>query len=403
MKDEGIAGQARNDKQKQGASDHDKQRQGRASNREKRKPRKQQPNRVLAFLRETMTVVAIVSLLALILAAFSDRISPLVTVLPAYFGLFFPFILAWNVLIWILWLCFRKWLQAGITLLVFLICWGAVSSYFQMHSLTKNVPADCIKVMTYNVMSFDHLKKHSLTQPNEMLQYVQKQDPDIVCFQEIAFSIYSSRMTKEDVLRALKKLPYYYIDAYHSNAVFSKFPIISTQEIPIESEVANGAFIAELNVNGKRVMLVNNHLESNKITEHERTSFHDMTTDPNTHKVKRFFQRILFNRMTPAFKWRARQANLISKKIAESTSPYTIVCGDFNDTPISYTRHKMKGDLVDSFVESGSGMGITFNKYRFLFRIDYILHSANIKSYNTTVGKLRSSDHYPLTTCLQLK
>jgi endonuclease/exonuclease/phosphatase family metal-dependent hydrolase len=257
--------------------------------------------------------------------------------------------------------------------------------------------------MTYNVMSFDNMKKHTLTKPNEMLQYVQKQDPDIVCFQEIAFSSNSTRLTKEDLLRALRKFPYNYINTDHFYAVFSKFPIVSTKDIPVESERANGAFIAEINVNGKKVTLINSHLESNKITKDERTSFSDMTADPNTHKVKRFFQRTLVNRMTPAFKWRARQANLISKQIATSKNRYIIVCGDFNDTPISYTRHKMKGNLVDSFVESGSGMGITFNKYRFLFRIDYILHSANIKSYNTTVGKLRNSDHYPLMTYLQLK
>jgi endonuclease/exonuclease/phosphatase family metal-dependent hydrolase len=98
---------------------------------------------------------------------------------------------------------------------------------------------------------------------------------------------------------------------------------------------------------------------------------------------------------------RANQAHVIDREIRESRNPYIVVCGDFNDTPISYAYRTIKGDLEDAFVESGSGMGISFNRYRFLFRIDYILHSKNMKAYNCTVGKLKVSDHYPVCTYLQ--
>ncbi|MDR0834770.1 MAG: endonuclease/exonuclease/phosphatase family protein [Candidatus Symbiothrix sp.] len=354
--------------------------------------------KVLAFLRGIMTTVAIVSLLVLLVSSFSDRVPPGTMIVPAYLGLFFPFIFAWNVALLLGWLFFKKWKHAGMTLVAFLICWGAIHTYFPVHGKTKNMPEDCIKMLTYNVMSFEWMKK-----PSQILEYVTEQDPDIVCFQEFAVSHDNHHLTKADVTKALKKLPYSHLEPDNRIAVFSKFPIVSTKKIPIKSESGNGSFIVELDVHGKTVMLINNHLESNKIAEDERAAFRDMTKDPDAHKLKRFFAQTLFNRMTPAFKWRAGQANDISEVIKHAKNPYIIVCGDFNDTPISYTRHKMKGNLIDSFVESGSGIGITFNKYRFLFRIDYIFHSANMKSYNTTVGKLRSSDHYPLTTYLQLQ
>jgi endonuclease/exonuclease/phosphatase family metal-dependent hydrolase len=111
---------------------------------------------------------------------------------------------------------------------------------------------------------------------------------------------------------------------------------------------------------------------------------------------------MMTKRLTPAYKARAVQAQILSQTIKENKNPYIIVCGDFNDTPISYARYKIKGNLRDAFVDSGFGLGITYNKYRFLFRIDYILHSSNIKSYNCTVGKLKDSDHYPLWCYLQL-
>ena len=48
-------------------------------------------------------------------------------------------------------------------------------------------------------------------------------------------------------------------------------------------------------------------------------------------------------------------------------------------------------------------VGVTYNENFFWFRIDNILHSANMKPINCTVDKVRYSDHYPLWCYLQLK
>jgi endonuclease/exonuclease/phosphatase family metal-dependent hydrolase len=127
-----------------------------------------------------------------------------------------------------------------------------------------------------------------------------------------------------------------------------------------------------------------------------------MTQEIDSRSLDNFTQ-MMSKRLTPAYKIRAKQAQVIDGIIKGNKNPYIIVCGDFNDTPISYSRHKIKGNLHDAFVDSGFGLGITYNKYRFLFRIDYILHSDNIKSYNCSVGKLKNSDHYPLWCYLDLE
>ena len=62
----------------------------------------------------------------------------------------------------------------------------------------------------------------------------------------------------------------------------------------------------------------------------------------------------------------------------------------------------MKGNLKDAYVANGFGPGITYHEDLFLYRIDYILHSKNIKSYRTTVGKVNYSDHYPVYSYLNL-
>lgn len=362
------------------------------------------------FLWQILTIIACFFLITLLISAFSDRISPLTNVYVAYFGLFFPFILAFNILFFIVWLIFRKWKQVLVTFLVFIISWGAIRTYFPLHRKTKEIPENSIKILTYNVMRFESLKKHTKKTPNPILQYVIEQDPDIVCFQEFGTAKKSkTELLMTDILSALKNMPYHHIESlkfpYDSYtfglAIFSKYPILSARKLSIDSEY-NGAFVAELDIQGRKVTLINNHLESNKISADERSDYYNLTKDPNTQKLE-ILTHTMFQRLTPAFKLRAEQADLIADVIRENKNPYIIVCGDFNDTPISYARHKIKGELLDAFVESGSGMGISFNRNRFMFRIDYILHSINIKSYNCTVGKLKNSDHYPVWTYLHFE
>ena len=99
--------------------------------------------------------------------------------------------------------------------------------------------------------------------------------------------------------------------------------------------------------------------------------------------------------------------SVTSKQVAEEIkkidTDYVLVCGDFNDTPISYAHRTIQGPLKDAYAASGRGVGVTYNENFFWFRIDNILHSANMKPINCTVDKVRYSDHYPLWCYLQLK
>jgi len=61
----------------------------------------------------------------------------------------------------------------------------------------------------------------------------------------------------------------------------------------------------------------------------------------------------------------------------------------------------LKGDLVDAYASTGFGPGITYHEDFFLFRIDYIMHSKNMKAYRTKVDKVTYSDHYPVYTFLE--
>ena len=267
-------------------------------------------------------------------------------------------------------------------------------------------------MLTYNVMRFNQYKNHTKDSPNNIINYILKLDADIVCLQEYGTTDRPGLLTDEDVNRIFKeRYPYrknFPINVAGNtvggNAVYSKFPITSFKKIPYTS-LYNGSFAVELDVNGKNVMLINNHLESNKFSTNDMVEYTGLLKgikELDSKKIEGVGD-LMQRKLAVSYEIRAKQAEVVAEYIKDSKNPYIIVCGDFNDTPISYTRQTIEGSsLKDSFVETGFGMGISYNRNRFWVRIDYILHSKNIKAYNCTVGKLKDSDHYPVWTYLQL-
>ncbi len=358
--------------------------------------------------------VNIVVIVLLFLSAFSDRISPEKTVWFSFLGMVFPFILAINLLFACWWLCFLQWRQFVVCIIALLCCGNAINRYFPLHKKTKSIPEKSIKVLTYNVMGFQHSSPHWKGHDNPILQYIIDSKADIVCIQESrTYEDMGEKLLSPGSLRnALSMYPYFEfmkIKTRHRSlgiyglSVYSKYPILSSQKIDIGSNsIYNGAFYTEINVDGKKMTLINCHLETNNLSVEEREQYDKFIMDFNSKEVDAIAEKTV-QKLKPAFRMRAKQADIVADFIKNTSNPYIVVCGDFNDTPISYTNRTVRGDLKDSFAETGFGPGITYNQNHFYFRIDYIFHSSNIKSYNCTVDRFKASDHYPVYTWLELK
>ena len=147
---------------------------------------------------------------------------------------------------------------------------------------------------------------------------------------------------------------------------FSRFPILGTKRIPYES-ANNGSGAFRLKFGQDTLLLVINHLESNKLDAHDKEVYTDMLKKPDEEKVKEG-GKYLLHKLADAVAIRAPQADSVAKYVKEHPYKYTVVCGDFNDSPLSYAHRVIGEGLQDAFVERGSGVGISYNRNHLYFR-----------------------------------
>lgn len=336
----------------------------------------------------------------LLLTAYSPYIQPTAHPVQSCLGLAFPIFAFINGGFLIFWLTIQRYRTALLPLLGLLCCYPQLQAYLPLNFHTSSLPEGSIKILSYNIMGFDGACKKDGKNP--ILTYLKESNADILCLQEYASDKSSRRLTQKDIERELKDYPYHRINIVGSGngysnkiACYSKFPILSTRVLNYPSNY-NGSVVYELKLHEDTITLINNHLESNKLTKADKDMYEGILKAPEKEKV-RSGVRLLIHKLAEASAIRAPQADTIAREIATSRHPSVIVCGDFNDTPISYTHRVIAQHLQDAFTQSGRGLGVSYNQNKFYFRIDNILISKNLRSYNCTVDRsIKESDHYPI-------
>jgi endonuclease/exonuclease/phosphatase family metal-dependent hydrolase len=348
-----------------------------------------------------LTINIVVSIL-LILAAISDQIPPSDALFFSYLGLLYPFIFTINILFIAYWLIAKRWFML-ISLFSFLVCWEATQNHFPLHFGKKDNTDNTLKILTYNVMGFAYTD-HTEARHNPIIDYIAQSDADIVCLQEYFVYNSGSRLTAQKVNNALQMYPYSSVirlkNLEWGLAVYSKYPIIQSRPINYKSR-DNGSSVHIININGKSLALINNHLESFKLTSRDKSKYSDFITEPGPENFGEL-RGTIRQKIGPAYILRAEQARRIANEISKLHCDYTIVCGDFNDTPTSYAYRTIRGRMHDAYTDAGSGPTGTYNQNHFHFRIDHILYSPNMKAIDCHVDKVKYSDHYPVRASIQM-
>ena len=110
----------------------------------------------------------------------------------------------------------------------------------------------------------------------------------------------------------------------------------------------------------------------------------------------------IIRKMKHAFTQRGAQADLAKAEIEKS--PYrSVLCGDFNDVPNSYTYFTLKGIRKDAFLQKSLGIGRTYLSLAPTLRIDYILPGNEFDVLQFDMIDENLSDHLLLVSDLKLK
>lgn len=340
---------------------------------------------------------------AYLLGAYSGYIPPVRWIIPAFLGLFFPALLVAQIGVTIFWLLAWDKRRLLLVAAVWLISLPQLLVYFSISRAEKSLGTEeeSLRILSYNVCAFG-FKPHTKTSPNATLQYIKSSGADIVCIQEAMLNQNPWAGVVSKTLRSYLDEDYPYINVIRVNrggstlALLSKYPIKEAKEIPLPSWV-NGAVAYKVDIRGKETLVINVHLESFRLRRVDGEDYLRLAKDGDAIRLKD----ALRAKLSPTFRSHNIQANIIHDLIQSYGSGRVIVCGDFNDTPLSYARYKIGEGLEDAFVSKGNGLGITFHTRPFFVRIDHILFGPAFRALRCEVDKTASeSDHYPIEAVL---
>lgn len=343
-------------------------------------------------MRSLFILINLLAVTALLLSYLANIINPNFNFYFSFLGLFYPFLLFLNIFFIIYWI-FKRPKLIFLSLFAILLGWNNMSKTIQFFNEPDSITENSITILNYNVRLFNRYdlnKKESVG--DSIFDFIKNSNADIICLQE--YDLYKNKIYNGNILKKFNYMPYHYIGKYKlKNAIFSKYKIIQSEKINFGKKTYASGFYNDIVIENDTIRFFTIHLESNRLYKNE---YMILEEDKNIKKVKG-----IFRKLKRANQKRALQAVILEEYINNSPYP-VIICGDFNDTPVSYTYSKIKGKLKDAFIEKGSGLGISYNQKFSFLRIDYILHDKTFKTLDFNTIQVPYSDHYPIVSKLQL-
>lgn len=362
------------------------------------------------FTDKIILILNILAAVAMLMAYLAPLVNPARMVFPALFGLAYPYLLMVHLAFICYWLIRLK-KQIFISLLVVLIGWNHLNNLIPLNLRTSEIPVNSsgdqfLKTLSYNVRGFNIYQWSKEPEAKkEIFEFLESQDPQLVCFQEY-YTSEKGGQTHKYISEQLSYLPYnaVYFTADPANkngfgiATFCKYPIVKKSRIPFNSSF-NAAMYTDILFAKDTIRIFNIHLQSIKFQEDNYAFMDTARFKYNNEQIGEL--RAIGSRLKTAFSMRAEQAKVIASYIKDSPHP-VVVMGDFNDTPQSYAYRKIKKGLDDAFRKAGRGFGNTYAGELPSFRIDYIMYGPPMLSSGFKRIKTDHSDHYPISTYLYI-
>lgn len=319
-------------------------------------------------------------------------------------GLAMPFVLAANLLFFFVWLILHRPFMM-LPFLTCVICLPQIRTFSPINFKYQQAPDNSIKVVSYNILS-SNLTAASANRENPLVTYLESSDADIICLQEFPFA--AIKNGKKDAKKLFADYPYKSYDlstdselSAHYLGCLSKYPILSVEKIDLGTSTSNGCTKYRIKHGNDTIVVYNGHLQSNGLNDNNKSTYEQILTNPKEN-IKGEGTKELVKKLRDAAVKRAAQIDIIIADMEKETSPHIIVCGDLNDSPISYTCKALSKTLTNAYTASGNGPGFSYNRNKLFYRIDHIFHSPAFKSYACKVDRsIKLSDHYPIACHLE--
>ncbi|MBR4755963.1 MAG: endonuclease/exonuclease/phosphatase family protein [Bacteroidales bacterium] len=347
------------------------------------------------FLGITARALMLLAAFLLFMSYASMVVNPSKAWFMTVIGLLFVPIVLLN-LILLVWAIRRKSSAFLIPLLALIPSAILVGRYFQFSSGAAERQDGSVKIVSYNVGRFQ-LGKDSQSKEgawrkacvDSVVRFIEETKADIVCLQEVDLNgEYDIRRFFQEHLPEYDAGYFMFInkEGAYGNVTLSRFPIVDKGRLEFEKS-SNLAIYTDLKVaTGSTLRVYNCHFESYNIslTNLVKSWSRDSTLVKDTEK-----------KMKRSIAKRPLQVDQVMSDI-EDCPLESIVAGDFNDNPMSYTYHRLMKGRKDTFVEAGKGFGATYSSLWPLIRIDYVLYPKHFEAVSHHTPRLPFSDHYPV-------
>ena len=296
----------------------------------------------------------------------------------------------------------------AITLLfVLLLGYRQVAVVFAFHyktSFSEKKDSSTIRIIDWNLRGFNGIDQNRNTKKmvrTELVQSILKLNPDIICLQEFNHS-YNNTSHPHDQANNIELFtpthPFYYFSKDYrttngytaGSIIFSRYPIIDSGRIRFPK--GESALYIDVRKNTDTIRIYTTHLQSFKF---KKNDYENIDKVENNDSAALTASKNVFEKMIPSFKKRAIQANVLKVWLSKSTHP-SILTGDFNDVPNSYTYFAIRGNRQDAFLQKSFGIGRTFVSLAPTLRIDYILPDKSFIVKQFELEDEGLSDHFML-------
>jgi len=362
------------------------------------------------FTKKVMLVINILFCAAFLLACLVPYLNPHSWWFMGFLGLLLPY-LGLALVLWILFWWFIKPRLSLISIVVLLIGYKQIGVLIGLNSsstFNEKKEAATLRIADWNIRSFvgtSSIRERQKLARTEIAEALHRLDADVLCLQEFNHSYVKETGNNLALFRS--KYPYYYFSRdfkrdngnYASGCIiFSRYRIIDSGKVKYPGKFSESLIYADIVKGNDTIRIYNTHLLSFRFNKTDYDGMDRIKDDPETLAASKS----IIRKMKHAFTQRGVQSDMAKAAIDKSPYP-SILSGDFNDVPNSYTYFTLKGVRKDAFLQKSLGIGRTYLSLAPTLRIDYILPDREFDVLQFDMIDENLSDHLLLVSDVKLK